>query len=127
VVCLPEGVYYGHVEAAEAADLADEFARGELSLEHYRGRSCYPRAAQVAEYFLRRETGIRRIDAFRLLDTKRPVPDHWRVRFAGTIDGRVYTIEFRALESLHQPLTCGSESDSPVRQYYLIDCTSGME
>jgi hypothetical protein len=120
LVFLPHGVYYGRVDPLEAPELAEAFARGELSLDHYRGRSCYGRAAQAADYFLRRETGIRRIDAFRLLESKRLNGAHWRVRFAGTGSREVYDVEFSTSEDLRQRLTCHSDAESPIRQYRLI-------
>jgi (2Fe-2S) ferredoxin len=63
LVCLPDGVYYGRVGAADAPRLVDLHERGRLDLDHYRGRSCHPPAVQAAEHFLRRERQLTELDA----------------------------------------------------------------
>jgi hypothetical protein len=63
LVCLPDGVYYGRVGAAEAPRVVDLYEHGRLDLEHYRGRCCYPPAVQAAEHFLRREARLTELDA----------------------------------------------------------------
>ena len=121
LVCLPQGIYYGRVDPRDAPAIADAFARGEIWLGNYRGRCCYPRAAQVAEYFLRVETGIRRIDDLRLRGIERPAEGEWRVRFAAT--EQEYVVEYRTTpEALRQQLTCKSEEVSSIRQYQLVSC-----
>jgi hypothetical protein len=62
LVCLPEGVYYGRLGAAEAARVAALHERGRIDLDHYRGRCIYPPVVQAAEHFLRRELGITGLD-----------------------------------------------------------------
>ncbi|HYT27227.1 MAG TPA: sucrase ferredoxin, partial [Actinomycetota bacterium] len=41
LVCLPHGVYYGHVEPWHGPAVAAAYAEGRIDLEHYRGRSCH--------------------------------------------------------------------------------------
>jgi hypothetical protein len=120
VVCLPEGIYYGHVEPEDATTLLATLARGEIWLEKYRGRSCYPRAGQVGEYFVRRETGLKRIDDLRLLSIDRN-SDGWQVRFSAAREEMIYEVEFRTSERwICQPLTCKSATADSIRQYELV-------
>ena len=49
VVFLPEGLYFGRVEPAEAWPVLDEYLAGRIDLAHYRGRSAYSFAEQAAE------------------------------------------------------------------------------
>ncbi|HET8546569.1 MAG TPA: sucrase ferredoxin [Bryobacteraceae bacterium] len=123
VVCLPHGIYYGHVEPDEATILIDTLARREIWLEKYRGRCCYPRVAQVGEYFVRHEMGIKRIDALRLLGIERTPASGWRVRFEAAEPGQTCEAEFRtASRHLYQPLTCKSGATGSIRQYELVRC-----
>ncbi len=64
-VCLPHGLYYGRIrEGARADEIFSEYKQGRIDLGSYRGRSCYSPPVQAAEYFLRKETGVREISAF---------------------------------------------------------------
>ena len=126
VVCLPHGIYYGHVEPDEAPLILETLARGELWLDKYRGRCCYPRPAQVAEYFLRRETVSTGIDDLRLLAIERTEPGRWIVRFE-LYGMAMCEIEFRVASNLlYQPLTCKSDAAGAIRQYELIRFTSSV-
>lgn len=58
VLWLPAGVYYGRVGAHEVAELAERFATGRLSLEHYRGRAPHPFPVQAAESLARRALDV---------------------------------------------------------------------
>jgi hypothetical protein len=66
LVCLPQGLYYGRVEREDAVGVLDEHFDGRIALEHYRGRSSWPFAAQAAERSIREATGLLRIDDLHL-------------------------------------------------------------
>ena len=53
LVCLPDGIVYGRVSAADGPRLADAFLDGRLDPLLLRGRSAWPAPAQVAEQVLR--------------------------------------------------------------------------
>ena len=57
IVMLPEGVYYGRVNPENVAEIANKHLRGEIFLDNFRGRCCYQQAAQVSDYFLRKQLG----------------------------------------------------------------------
>ena len=63
LLAFPHGLYFGHVEAEDAAAVADAYVDGRLSLEHLRGRSSSPMVVQAAEIALRRHLGLDGIDA----------------------------------------------------------------
>ncbi|BBG01985.1 MULTISPECIES: sucrase ferredoxin [Pseudonocardia] len=62
MVCLPHGVYYGHVDPADAAGLARSFDDGRISLRHLRGRSSDLPEQQVAEHAVRSERELTGVD-----------------------------------------------------------------
>ncbi len=67
VITFPHGLYYGRLQnAADAVAFHQAYAAGEMPLPYLRGRSCYEEGVQAAEYFLRQQTGERRLQAFTL-------------------------------------------------------------
>ena len=60
IVCLPHGAYFGRVAAADAGDLTEDYERGVLDLDAFRGWSSLPFAVQAAEIATRRNLGIDR-------------------------------------------------------------------
>lgn len=126
VIALPQGIYYGHVEPEDAPALAAEHAAGRISLRHYRGRTCYDRAAQAGEYFIRRETGLTAIGDLRLVAADE-LGDHLsRVRFEARTGGMFHEVELRARRSAEPGLmTCAAERPESPRQYELRAYQSG--
>jgi hypothetical protein len=119
VVVFPYGLYYGRVTPEDVPELVRRSEGGEIWLPGYRGRSCWPRSVQIAEYFLRRETGEMRIDAFRPVEAGGST-----VEFASTQDGVQHRIEFSVRpNAFHQRLTCEAEQESSVSRYELVSCT----
>jgi hypothetical protein len=68
LVVLPEGLYFGRVEAVNAWSVLDEYLAGRIDLDHYRGRSALTFSEQAAEVAVRRMTGLRGIDDLELVD-----------------------------------------------------------
>jgi (2Fe-2S) ferredoxin len=62
LVCLPEGLVYGRLDADAAGRVVAAHRDGRIVLEHFRGRAALEPAAQAADFFARRETGRLRID-----------------------------------------------------------------
>lgn len=67
LVCLPHGLLFGRVPAADGPALADAYLAGRLDPEHLRGRSAWPPPAQVAEVAVRRSLGRLGVDDVTLL------------------------------------------------------------
>lgn len=65
--CFPHGLGYGRVLPGDVRVVVDSYHAGQLLTEFYRGRSCYSGPVQVAEYFVRQQSGLADLDALRLL------------------------------------------------------------
>ena len=63
MLVLPHGLYYGRIDAVTALAVAGAHEAGELDLDHLRGRSGLPTAAQYAEVVLRRDLAETRNDS----------------------------------------------------------------
>jgi len=122
VVCFPHGTYYGQVEADDVTPIVEETRRGRIVLGKYRGRSCYGFLVQAAEYFLRVQTGIMELSAFRLLETHRAAENSWRVLFFCVVDEKTHLLQLsRETAESRNYLTCKAEQASNVVQYRLDD------
>jgi hypothetical protein len=49
-VAFPHGIYFGRVGQEDGERVARAYLGGRLVLDHLRGRSCFPMAAQAAEH-----------------------------------------------------------------------------
>ncbi len=63
LVALPHGLYYGHVTADSAVDVALAYLDGRVVEGAFRGRSCFPSAVQAAQHFARASFGFDAIDS----------------------------------------------------------------
>lgn len=124
VVVFPYGIYYGRVMPHDVQMLVDKTKLGEIVLRHYRGRSCYPRAVQAAEYFLRRETGLLGIAAVRLASF---TAETLTSDFVGA-DGERFRVSVRLVPDFFEArLTCSAEEASPIPQYELASLARAGE
>ncbi len=90
-VCFPQGVYYGRVEPDEVATIVGAFRQQRLYLEKYRGRPSLDLEADVAEYFLRRQTGARELGQFRLIPIEHEAENCWSAQFELRSTGAIYS------------------------------------
>ncbi|GLY81427.1 sucrase ferredoxin [Actinoallomurus iriomotensis] len=58
LVCLPHGLFYGDLDERRALVAAEEYRRGRVVLEGFRGRGGQPESSQAAEHFVRARTGV---------------------------------------------------------------------
>jgi (2Fe-2S) ferredoxin len=115
LVCLPHGLYYGRVAREDAVGVLDEHFDGRVALEHYRGRSSWPFAAQAAERSVRAAVGLSRIDDLLLAEFERNGAD-FRVVFEerhGRRHERHVVREFGAEDYL----TCTAPEPQRPRRY----------
>lgn len=120
LVCFPHGLFYAHVIEEKGRVILDEYRRGHLVLDKYRGRACYSYPAQAAEFFIRRETSLTEIGALSYAGGMRLTETSWRVRFTSTIDESIH----EARVSCHQSdfstfITCHSTEEKSVKQFVL--------
>jgi hypothetical protein len=114
LICLPEGLYFGRVGAGEAAAVVAAYLEGRIDLDCYRGRSTYSFPAQAAEWRIRQELGLTRIDDLELVDAKGE-EGRWRVRFQAGGQEIEADVALRSAEPAY--LTCGAERLTTARCY----------
>lgn len=102
LVCLPHGLYYGALGAAEAEAAVTAYLRGELTLERLRGRAGLPEPAQAAEHFVRSRTGELGVNAVSVESLTGTSP------YEAVIDvsGARYRAIIERVEAAHE---CGSD------------------
>lgn len=125
VVSFPHAIYFGRLRAGEAKALMDANEAGEMLVDKYRGRACYPPEVQAAEYFLREQTGEVRIGAYRHTRTEEMASDQWWVEFdgAGQREGYRLVIGSEPLDAAVYT-SCAEEESVGVDQYRLLDIES---
>ncbi|MCA1726089.1 MAG: hypothetical protein LC722_00040 [Actinobacteria bacterium] len=111
LVCFPHGLYFGRVAPGAAEAIAAAYERGTVPTEHYRGRSCYGFAVQVAEAHLRREHGIDGVDDLRLRSASRA--RRWVTAAFSDAGGAEHTVRVVVGRGEPRRLTC--HSDVPAR------------
>jgi hypothetical protein len=124
LVAFPHGLYFGHVEPAEAPAIVRAYAMGRIGvLGRYRGRSSHPFHVQAAEAALRGELSLDRIDDVRLEHAERN-GDRAVVRFA-TPGGRR---DVRLERTLGPPmrLTCHSRREEPPTAWRPLEILPGV-
>jgi hypothetical protein len=122
LVCLPDGVMYGHLDPATAARAVAAHERGQLLLERFRGRSSLAFATQAAEGLTRRRLGLDRLDALRAVRSDRD-GDVVRVTLALADGTRLVATVQVGRQQEATPLTCGGvPGRAPT--YRLVDLTA---
>lgn len=120
VVVFPHGIYYGRAGPQDVPEIVRMSELGQVWLPGYRGRSCYRRSVQIAEYFVRAESGRTAIDEFRPVETVQGEDGATRVQFEARRDGTVHLVEFKTrMDGLAERLTCEATELSLVPQYEL--------
>ena len=108
LVILPEGLYFGRLDPAEAWAVLDEYLAGRIHLGTYRGRSCHSFAVQAAERAVREETGETLIAGLELVSVD-------PVRFRA--EGRTYDVEVERTSGELMYLTCSAPELRHPRSY----------
>ncbi len=120
-VCLPHGIYNGHLnDPTELDRVVEMYSRGHIDPRYYRGRSCYDPYAQAAEYYLRTNSDITDIGAFRLKGVKKH-KGHRRVNFRSTEGDTTHQLTIKlSKKSVKVIKNCGDKKPSSVGQYELV-------
>ena len=114
VVCFPHGLYFGRVTPSEALPLVDAYARGEIRLDLYRGRSSFIPPVQAAEVHLRRRAGLIGVDDL-VLRAYRRDEDRHVVEFEAE-NGR-HVVEILESAAHERPLTCKATHPHRPRRF----------
>ncbi len=113
VLVLPHGLYYGRLTPPDVAPFAAGHAAGHLDLDHLRGRSSLPFAAQAAEAHLRRHLGETLIESVRLAGAARSGTDTVASFTVGAPgDSTVWEVRVTSTRGDPRRLTCRSSTAS---------------
>ena len=103
VLVLPHGLQLGRVAPEDAPRLVDGARRGEVSLEHYRGRTTHAPRVQAADAAVRAEVGLVGLDELALVSD-----DGEYVRLASR-DGRTFVVAVAGAVGPSVPASCGAD------------------
>jgi hypothetical protein len=120
MLAFPGGVNYGRLAPDHVEPLLAAHQQGHIYLEKLRGRTCYTPVAQVADYFLRRQTGRLALSDFHHLATEALADGAWLVHFTAPATGEIHTIRLAQDEPLHLYASCGKPQPKPVPRYRFI-------
>jgi hypothetical protein len=122
VLHLPYGIYYGRVTHLGVHKLIEDSRNCGIDLEHYRGRSCYNKDVQAAEYFLRTKTGIKEISGFRFISLKNLEKENSVIEFISQSDEETHHVHInKDKEAFMNYTSCKDHEKSPVVQYRSVD------
>ena len=119
LLVLPEGLYYGRLDAANVASVAAAHRAGQLMLPLLRGRSSQPFDVQAADWYLRgklRRGGMRDL----ALVSRRHEDDLTWVDFDVLEAGR-WRVLVRGKHAAPATLTCSSGTESAAPFYELVE------
>jgi hypothetical protein len=120
LVCFPHGLYFGRVSPRQAEAVAGAYARGEIVLDHYRGRSAYSPAVQAAEEQVRRTFGLTGVDDLVLVRHVGRERPSQRIEFVGRNQERYAAeVDIGALDP--RPLTCKATHPHSPRAFTVRD------
>ncbi|HEX3049274.1 MAG TPA: sucrase ferredoxin [Aggregatilineaceae bacterium] len=121
LLCFPHGLYFGRTDPRRAEMLVQHYRRGQILLDHFRGRACYPEPVQAAEYFLRREMGLTEVDALHLEQMESIEEQVWNITFSTAIQAH-YCIGIKAESDFETWTSCQDTAPSLTTLYRLTDC-----
>lgn len=117
LLCFPHGLYFGRVGPSDALRIANAYTRGEIDLAHYRGRPGVPVPVQAADWYLRAQTGVLRIDDVRPVSARRRDGAH-EVELDAP-DGR-WRLAVRPVILDARPVGCGDDNEWQPRHWELV-------
>ncbi|WP_327328848.1 sucrase ferredoxin [Streptomyces sp. NBC_01208] len=120
VVVVPDGVYYGGLDAASSLTVVEEHLAGRIHADHLRGfTTLYPPQQAAVAAVLRRFGPAGRHD-YAIVGTVRD-KDGWHVRVSGgTSHGRLLDVEVRARPTPPLRLTCRGPEGSSALVYEVV-------
>lgn len=105
VIVLPAGIQLGRVDPSAAAQVVGAARDGTLSLEHFRGRTCYPARAQTADIAVRKALALRDLADLEVLG------DDGRVVELRGADGTIHRVTVEATSGPPVPASCGADPE----------------
>ncbi len=120
LLILPHGLMYGRLGTRSAEEIVSAYQRGEMELDHLRGRTAYPQPVQAAEVLLRWQTGQVGLKSFCLISHEETAPGLWRIVFQQNEPQKRFNLVVGA-ERTSQGIfeSCQSDKQTPLTHYYL--------
>ncbi|GAA3694144.1 sucrase ferredoxin [Microlunatus aurantiacus] len=116
LVTLPDGTYYGDLDAGSAVDVVRGHLDGRLAANHLRGSVRWPPPAQAAIGEIHRRHGPYGPGDVRADGWSTPEPGRWRVA-ASASDGRRWQVEVWSRRREAARLTCAATQDTFAMTY----------
>jgi Sucrase/ferredoxin-like len=107
MLTFPHGLAFGRVPAARGPEIVGALEAGEIVLEHLRGRAGDPWAVQAAEVLVRRELGLRALDALSVEEV-----DGGTVTLRRDDGSRLRATVSRRDDPRPRPISCGDEPEA---------------
>ncbi|TCO24948.1 hypothetical protein EV652_108485 [Kribbella steppae] len=124
VVVLPHGLFYGHLAAPRAVELAKHYDEGLVVPDLFRGSGAFVPPVQAAQHFARAAGHSLVVDDLRPRALRQLAGNHWQVDLALSGTGLV-TVEVSAhLDTVDAKLTCAGTAPATVRRFELHHITS---
>jgi len=118
LIVLPHGLLYGRVDPASALQVLEATRADRVYLPNLRGRSAYPPAAQIGEWYLRGETGEGALDAYHLNEIRPFDEKTWTVDFRRQGSGEIHLLQVRIEETQHAIYeSCQLDKTTPLVRY----------
>jgi len=120
LVVLPDGVFYGNLDAASAVDVVEAHLGGETRIEHFRGLSTEPPVAQVAVAAALARSAPAAPRSFSSTSVRRDGADRWSVQLSGTapLPDLVATVVTSARPPAR--LTCAAMRETTAMAYEVV-------
>ena len=117
---LPLGLVYGRLRPDQAPALLESVQRRQIfSMEHFRGRSCWPALVQAAMHRFRLDNNENGLDAVHVIGRIKLAEDRWRVALTASGAGPVYCEYEVQQQVLDRPVlkSCGDAGPGTVRSF----------
>ncbi len=120
LLCFPHGLFYARMDEESGMRVVDEYRRGRILTQNYRGRACYVHPVQAAEYFVRTESGAQGVEDLRHISTERLNDETRRIRFSSA-DGETLheATVVRRESNFRNLISCHAAQEKHVPQYAL--------
>ena len=123
VVVLPHGLFYGHVPASRAVELAKHYDEGLVVPDLFRGSGPFIPPVQAAQHFARAAGHSLAVDDLRPTAARQVAADQWRVDLAAPTGPISVELSIH-LDTVDARLTCASTPPAQVRRFELHALTA---
>lgn len=124
VVFLPHGAYFGRLSAGSAVRVTEDYVRGMLDLDFFRGWSSWPFAVQAAEIAVRKELDLTGSDDV-VPETWDKIRDDELVARLSTTKGPVDVTVRLSKSTDDYYLTCRADRTSRSMMYEIVAIERG--